>query len=371
MHLGLIVPDVLTRQHEHRSGLIWSEDHETCITDLQCRRFGQYSLISWAVWFTSATSVCWRILRPLALTVRFVWLPYHDRGLVPSDLWTSRGPTHMLRDSEISPSRTGNNHTYWETQHVSHVEVWHQWRQHIRDDPVLPVEDLSSPKDDYIRWYWNITLVYIGNPANCDTHTVGYKPAGMDRWMMEVDDMVTRVIQGPPSSPKQTLPVRPSCRHPRESVADRGAHGVKKGTCRLPGGGACGGHTLAPPHLGRRGHANPRHGGERGERFGGHRHGDLGSSDHDDPFDPSFSLGLTPHAQSHPGGLGTSYAPPLLNLEFSSFWSPQPPGLGLSSFQAPPHSSTTDEVTSAQQLGFGHRVEKNTTRLTPSDSPYN
>ncbi|KAI5652301.1 hypothetical protein M9H77_29488 [Catharanthus roseus] len=40
VHLGLIVPDILTRQHEHRSGLIWSGDHETCITDLQCRRFG-------------------------------------------------------------------------------------------------------------------------------------------------------------------------------------------------------------------------------------------------------------------------------------------------------------------------------------------
>ncbi|KAI5680939.1 hypothetical protein M9H77_02166 [Catharanthus roseus] len=26
--------------HEHRSGLIWSGDHETCYSDLQCRRFG-------------------------------------------------------------------------------------------------------------------------------------------------------------------------------------------------------------------------------------------------------------------------------------------------------------------------------------------
>ncbi|KAI5647666.1 hypothetical protein M9H77_33671 [Catharanthus roseus] len=29
VHLGPIVPDVLTRQHEYRSGLIWSGDHET------------------------------------------------------------------------------------------------------------------------------------------------------------------------------------------------------------------------------------------------------------------------------------------------------------------------------------------------------
>ncbi|KAI5663176.1 hypothetical protein M9H77_22499 [Catharanthus roseus] len=27
--------------HEHRSGLIWSGDHETCFTDLQCRHFGR------------------------------------------------------------------------------------------------------------------------------------------------------------------------------------------------------------------------------------------------------------------------------------------------------------------------------------------
>ncbi|KAI5653017.1 hypothetical protein M9H77_30204 [Catharanthus roseus] len=30
VHPGPIVPDVLTRQHEHRYELIWSGDHETC-----------------------------------------------------------------------------------------------------------------------------------------------------------------------------------------------------------------------------------------------------------------------------------------------------------------------------------------------------
>ncbi|KAI5664895.1 hypothetical protein M9H77_24218 [Catharanthus roseus] len=35
MHPGPIVPYVLSRQHEHRSGLIWSGDRETCYTDLQ------------------------------------------------------------------------------------------------------------------------------------------------------------------------------------------------------------------------------------------------------------------------------------------------------------------------------------------------
>ncbi|KAI5678205.1 hypothetical protein M9H77_09155 [Catharanthus roseus] len=41
VHPGPIVPDALSRQHEHRSGLIWSGDYETCFTDLQFRRFGR------------------------------------------------------------------------------------------------------------------------------------------------------------------------------------------------------------------------------------------------------------------------------------------------------------------------------------------
>ncbi|KAI5657170.1 hypothetical protein M9H77_25963 [Catharanthus roseus] len=41
VHPEPIVPDVLSRQHEHRSELIWSGDHETCYIDFQCRRFGR------------------------------------------------------------------------------------------------------------------------------------------------------------------------------------------------------------------------------------------------------------------------------------------------------------------------------------------
>ncbi|KAI5667504.1 hypothetical protein M9H77_17357 [Catharanthus roseus] len=136
--------------------------------------------------------------------------------------------------------------------------------------------------------------------------------------------------------------------------------------------------------------------GKRGEGSGGCGHGDLGSSDHIDPFDipdldmTSFSLSFTPPTQSHPGGLGTSYAPPPSGLGFSSFQAPPPLGLGFSSFQAPPSPGTvsssfqahptsgtvgsstphmpiynasssdsderTDDATPAQQLGFGHRV---------------
>ncbi|KAI5681964.1 hypothetical protein M9H77_03192 [Catharanthus roseus] len=38
---GPIVTNVLSRQHEHRSGLIWSRDRETYYIDFQCRHFGR------------------------------------------------------------------------------------------------------------------------------------------------------------------------------------------------------------------------------------------------------------------------------------------------------------------------------------------
>ncbi|KAI5682698.1 hypothetical protein M9H77_03926 [Catharanthus roseus] len=217
-------------------------------------------------------------------------------------------------------------------QHASHVEVWHQWRQHIKDDLLLPVEDLSSPRDDYIKWYRDIMRVYIGNPANRNTRTIGYQTCGVDRRMMtsmlqEVDDMATGVIQGPPSSPKQiasfakkiqtiirrcmvciggtlgctpsqhdiqqTFPVQPSRHRPREPVLDCGARGVKRGAHRLPGGGA----RSCPSSSRWTGTCRPR------------------SPDIDIP---TFSLGLTPPAQSHPSGLGTSYAPPPPDYTVSS-----------------------------------------------------
>ncbi|KAI5673720.1 hypothetical protein M9H77_14084 [Catharanthus roseus] len=176
VHPDLTVLDILTRQHEHRSGLIWSGDHETCISDLQCRRFGRnlfqaYStaphsfggcttdrgslsstsdlgLVAYSCIATSATPAC--SARPSCST----WCDVLHI-LIPStfNTWFD---LHRIQ-------LRGNDHTYWGTQHAIHVEVWHQWQQHIRDGPVLPVEDLSSPRDDYIRWYRDIKRVYIGN----------------------------------------------------------------------------------------------------------------------------------------------------------------------------------------------------------------
>ncbi|KAI5657969.1 hypothetical protein M9H77_26762 [Catharanthus roseus] len=82
------------------------------------------------------------------------------------------------------------------------------WRFLVRDGPAVAAEALSYPSDEYIRWYRVITQVYIGNPANRDTRVHGYQPAGVDRQMMnsmlqEVDDMASVVIREPPSSPSQ------------------------------------------------------------------------------------------------------------------------------------------------------------------------
>ncbi|KAI5654986.1 hypothetical protein M9H77_32173 [Catharanthus roseus] len=199
-------------------------------------------------------------------------------------------------------------------------------------------------------WYRNITRVYISNPATRDTRTIGYQP------VEEVDDMATRMLEGPLSSLTQFVSFAKKvqtiiCRC--MSVLERGARGIKRGPCRLPGGKACGGHVPTPPHLGVREHADPRHGGERGEGFGGRGCGDLGSYDHGDPFDspeldfPTFSLGLTLIAQPHLGGSGTSYAPPPLGIVSSSYQTPPPPVVD--------EHELTDDVTPAQQLGFGHR----------------
>ncbi|KAI5678245.1 hypothetical protein M9H77_09195 [Catharanthus roseus] len=179
----------------------------------------------------------------------------------------------------------------------------------IWNGPVLEVEVLSYPRDKYIRWYRDITGVYIENPANRNTRIVGYQPAGVDRRMMEVDDMASGVIQETPSSPSEIA-----------SFAKKVKTIIRRGARRLPGDGARGGRSPTPPDLSR-GHADPGRGGEMGEGSGGRGLG-KGSSYQVEPFDSpdlgmlSFSLGLALPTQSHPP---TSYVPPPPGLEFSSF----------------------------------------------------
>ncbi|KAI5656652.1 hypothetical protein M9H77_25445 [Catharanthus roseus] len=296
VHPGPIVPDVLTRQDEYRY------------------KVKKEPLEAWILReFTGSESDDDLILhaRGFILFFEFVWLSYHDCGLVPSDLWQAEVP---LKCFEI-------------------VEYHHHGR--------------------------------------------------------EVDDMATEVIQGPPSSSTQIASFAKKVQTiirgcmlshllPREPVSDLGARGVKRGARRLLGCRARGGCTPVPPHQGWMRTCRLRTWRRESPNL---------------DF-PTFNLGLTPPAQSHPGGLGISYAPPPSGILGSSIQAPPPPGLGFSSFQAPlplsiepppgtVGSSTlhmpisyasssdsderTDDVTPKQQLGFDHHDGKKTTRFTPSD----
>ncbi|KAI5658827.1 hypothetical protein M9H77_27620 [Catharanthus roseus] len=267
MHPGPIVPDVLTRQHEYRYALIWSGDHETCIIDLHCKRFDRklfqaystapysfrvcttdrespsptsdLSLVAYSCMAASATPACsarpscstWCnvvhivLLQPVAYS-RPSYLPYHDCGLVPFDLWQVEVPLICYEIVEYHLPK----HVMRQFAHIS------LYRLH------------------------DIMRIYIDNPANRNTRTVGYQSTRVNRWMMEVDDMSTRVIQEPPSSltqiasfAKKVQTIIRMCmlshRHPREPISDHGARGVKKGARRLPGEGERRDRVTAPPHL--------------------------------------------------------------------------------------------------------------------------
>ncbi|KAI5671689.1 hypothetical protein M9H77_12053 [Catharanthus roseus] len=276
-----------------------------------------------------------------------------------------RGAAHMLRDSGFTRAQMvpnavdtrldlhriqlrGNDNTSWVTQHAIHVDAWNQSRVCVRDGPVVAVEALSYPSDEYIRWYRGITRAYIGNLANRDTRAHSYQPAGVDRRMM------TSMLQ------EATFPVQPSRRHPREHVPDRGARGVKRGARRHPSRRAGVGRPLVPPAPQRQEHVDPGTAVvERGEGSGS---------------DP----------QSLPSGSGTSKMPPAPSSGFAAFQSPHPSAYGFPRFRAPPppgtasssmphqpisQASSSDEEEGQDALGREHRVRKKTVRFTPSDWP--
>ncbi|KAI5676830.1 hypothetical protein M9H77_07780 [Catharanthus roseus] len=197
----------------------------------------------------------------------------------------------------------------------------------------------------------------IGNPANRDTRTVGYQPAGVDRRMTEPPSSpsqiasfvkkVQTIIRGCMVSIggtlgctpfqhdiQQTFPVQSSRCLPQELVPDRGARGVKRGTRRLPGGGARGGRPPAPPNLGR-GHEDPGHGGEMGKGSEGRGLGDLGSSYQVELFDsPELGFRVFIILVTSPPSIGSS-----------SFRAPFAPRIGSSSFQEPPPPYTVGSST--------------------------
>ncbi|KAI5667659.1 hypothetical protein M9H77_17512 [Catharanthus roseus] len=151
VHPGPVVPDVLSRQHEHRS--VVHDSFGGCTTD-------------WG---------------GLSFTV--------DLGVAAYTYIAASANYGYSGQPSCSSER-------------------YMWQLCIRDGPVVAAEVLSYPSDEYIRWYRGITQVYIGNPANRDTRLHRYQPAGVDRRMMtfilqEVDDMASVVIQQPPANPSQ------------------------------------------------------------------------------------------------------------------------------------------------------------------------
>ncbi|KAI5659187.1 hypothetical protein M9H77_27980 [Catharanthus roseus] len=211
----------------------------------------------------------------------------------------------------------GNDNTFWVTQHAIHVDVWNQWRVRVRDGPVVEyVEALSYPSDEYIRWYRSITRVYIGNPANRDTRTHGYQPAGVDRRMMEHVD-------------------------PHPAVVERGE------------GSSGGQHYIDPfdsPHL------------------------DMPSCSLGLTPDPeslpsgSGTLQIPPAPSS--GFIAFQSLNPLA-YGFGRFSAPPPPDIaGVSTPHQPiSQASSSDEEEGQNALGRGHRVGKKTVRFTPSEWP--
>ncbi|KAI5663364.1 hypothetical protein M9H77_22687 [Catharanthus roseus] len=227
------------------------------------------------------------------------------------------------------------------------------------DAPTVAAEALSYPSDEYIKWYRGITRVYIGNPVNRDTRTYGYQDVDVDRRMME-----------PPSSPSQMAlfakKVQTIIRSRRIAVPGArtglSARGVKRGARRHPGHGAGGGRPPVPPAPERHEHVYPDHiEVERGEGSGS-------GQPPIDPFDspnldmPSFSLGLTPEDQLLPSGSGTSQTslPPA-----NSSTRHQP----ISQASLSDEEEWADDMDDLQRYGFGHCVDKKTTRFTPSDWP--
>ncbi|KAI5658851.1 hypothetical protein M9H77_27644 [Catharanthus roseus] len=385
VHPGPVVPDVLSRQHEHRFGLIWSGQHKTCFTDPQCRRFGRnlfhyYSIahrrlavvhnrfgrcttdrgsLSLSTYLGLVAYTCIAALADYGCSTRpscsscqlptHTLVTYRDQlNFMPSDqIVEYHYPgrvMHQFARAEYIPDACdtrldlhriqlrGNDHTNWGKQHASH----------------------------YIRWYRGITQVCISNPANHDTLSHGYQPTFI---LQEVNDMASVVIQEPPTDPSQMtvfakkvqmiirrcmvsigvhVPCTTIASHPREHVTDRGARRVKRSTRRQPSRGVGGGHPLVLPFPNRHEHVDPGH------------------------MSPPPVFGFAPFQSPHSTSFG-----------FYGFRVPPPSGTAGSSTPHQPISQAsssdeeerTDDMDVVQHYRFGHRVGKKTTRFTPSDWP--
>ncbi|KAI5681445.1 hypothetical protein M9H77_02673 [Catharanthus roseus] len=391
VHPGPIVPDVLSRQHEHRSGLIWSRDHETYYTDLQCRRFGRnlfqcYSmapLVSQPLFriqgeegtigsmdlraFTGSETDDDLILRACGFIFLLIGghlLPDFSRNLVHvrylSLLEGSCARQHWRVYDRLGGLSLSTYLGVNQTDPLAPLGAI--WRTSF-DCSQLPTYTLVTyrdqldfmPSDQFAR----AQMVPEACDTRLDLHQIQLKGNDHTYWGTKDGPAVVAEALSYPSdeyirwnhlhllhrwpclrrkcrrlSGGVWSPSVPSCRRPRKHVQDRGVRGVKRGARRHPGRGVGGGRPPVPPAPERHEHVDPGHVEvERGERSGSGR-------PPVDPFDspnldmPSFSLGLTPADQSLPSGSGT-------------LQTPLPPGLGFASFQAP-------YSTSYGFTGFGH-----------------
>ncbi|KAI5648698.1 hypothetical protein M9H77_34703 [Catharanthus roseus] len=368
VHPGPIVTDVLSKQYEHKSGLIWSGDRETCYTDLQCRRFGRNLFRCYSV----APRRLVEIIDRTGLGGVFSHFSGYKVKKEPLKAWILRAFTGSETDNDLilrvrhiagvvaflGFCIDSCTRRLWEVHdRLEGSLVLNQWRVHVRDGPAVAVEALSYPSDENIRWYRGITRVYIDNPANRDTCAHGYQPASTSM-LQEVDDMASVAIREPPSSPSQIAAVMKKVqtiiRRCMVSIGDRGARGVKRGARRHLGRGAGAGRPPIPPAPQRQEHVDP--GPAVIER------------------DP----------QSLPIGFGTSQMPPVPNSGFVAFQSPHPSAYGFPGFRAPPplgtagsstphqpisQASSSDKEEGQDALSRGHRVGKKIVRFTPSDWP--
>ncbi|KAI5662476.1 hypothetical protein M9H77_21799 [Catharanthus roseus] len=187
--------------------------------------------------------------------------------------------------------------------------------------------------------------VYINNLAHRDTRTIRYQPTE------EVDDMATGVLEGPPFSPTKY------------------ASFAKKVQTIIPGH-----HVVIPRSLYRSLVLVELRGALIDFLVAGHVEDVLL------PFyirvDEDIQTSDMEEKESQPSGLDTSTVPPS-RIRGTSFAPPSPGVVGssmphmpisdVSSSDSYEHDDErTDDITPAQQLGFGHRVGKKTSRFTPS-----